>query len=67
MIGFTGLCYFYYRVGMQKVIEAKNLEIVSKRMYITALLPLLASFFSYLAYKGILKDEILIKSVDRLR
>jgi len=37
------------------------------RYGIVALMPVLAAIFSFLAYKGIQKDEKLIKSIDRIR
>jgi len=43
-----------------------NMEL-SFRPAVVAALPFVAIILDYLAYRGILKDELLVKSLDRLR
>ncbi len=44
-----------------------HLEGVSYRPTVAAALPLVSIILLYLAFRGILKDELLIRSLDRLR
>lgn len=67
LIGMFGLIYYYYKIGINEVIDKYNIEIISKSMSVFSLSPVIASFFNYLAYKRILRDEILVKSIDRIR
>lgn len=66
MIGLFGLLFYYYKFGIEQL-KVQIAELVSMRMLWTSILPVISAFFLYLAYKGVLKDELLIKSIDRLR
>jgi hypothetical protein len=67
MIGLFGLVYYYYKIGVGQIATSPENDVVSSRMLWASLLPVLAAFFTYLAFKGIRRDEALIKSIDRLR
>ena len=61
IVGIAGLMYYYFA-------HAKNvLETTLHHFKITAVLPIVGAILNYLAFRNILKDEILIKSVDRIR
>ena len=59
-LGFYGLFYFYYH----QVVSTNQL-IYS--FAIASVFPLIAIILLWLAFRGIRKDEILVKSVDRIR
>lgn len=60
MVGAMGLIAYYLFYAK------RNLEADIYFSY-RLVFPLLAAIFNFLAYRGILKDELLIKSYDRLR
>jgi hypothetical protein len=58
---FIGLFFFYYVNTLQKLTGATA-------EYKTAVfMPLIALVFLVLAYRGVLQDEKLVRSADRLR
>jgi len=59
-LGFYGLFYFYYRqvVSVHKLLY--SFEIAS-------VFPLVTIILLWLAFRGIRKDDILVRSVDRIR
>ena len=60
LIGLTALIYFY-------VWKSSSLMGGSYSLTIFFIFPLIASVFVYLAIRGIAKDELLVKSIDRIR
>jgi hypothetical protein len=42
-------------------------EISTTRLMITDVFPLVAAFFSFLAFKAIARDEAMVRSLDRIR
>ena len=59
--GQIGLMYYFWVVLFHKLGEAEYL------FRIPVLFPVLAIILTYLAFRGIRKDEILIRSIDRIR
>ena len=60
-VGFYGLLLFYH-------FQAKEQLGLEFSMYkYTLITPLIAAVFDFLAFKGIQKDEILVRAADRLR
>lgn len=59
-LGATGLMAFY-------IFGAMDVEIETIHYGLTTIIPLVDIVFLFLAYKGIQKDEKLIKSMDRIR
>lgn len=60
MIGSLALLYFYRRYGMT------NLK-AEAFFTINAALPIVAAILTYLGFRGVKKDEELIRSYDRIR
>ncbi len=60
LIGLTALIYYY-------VWKSSNLMGSSYSLKIFFTFPLIASVFVYFAIRGIAKDELLVKSIDRIR
>lgn len=61
MIGYLGLVYYYIHQVFQRQLEG----VVSYE--ITAIFPFVAAILTYLAIRAIGKDEVLIRSMDRIR
>ena len=60
MFGSIGLIWFYS-------FQAKNNLFTETIFSFPIILPLVAAILTYLAFRGIRKDEILVKSIDRIR
>jgi Domain of unknown function (DUF4293) len=60
LIILTGLIYFY-------VWKGNTLTAGSYSFKITSTFPLIAAVFAWLASRGMIKDENLVKSIDRIR
>ena len=60
MIGSIGLIWFYS-------FQAKNNLFTETIFSFPIVLPVVAAILTYLAFRGIRKDEILVKSIDRIR
>ena len=60
MLGSVGLIWFYSY-------QAENTIYTETIFSFPLILPIIASILSYLAFRGIRKDEILVKSMDRIR
>ena len=60
MIGSIGLIWFYSY-------QAKNNLFTETIFSFPIVLPVVAAILTYLAFRGIRKDEILVKSIDRIR
>jgi hypothetical protein len=60
MLGSIGLMYFYIRLGQGKL----KAEVFYS---FPIVLPLVSAILTYLAYRGIKKDEELVRSYDRIR
>ncbi len=61
ILGFIAAFFFYYAVELEKISG------ISATYEIGAYLPLVAFVFLVLAYRGIMSDEKLIRSSERLR
>jgi drug/metabolite transporter (DMT)-like permease len=59
--GLVGLLYYFW------VVIFRQLDVDSYWFRIPVVFPVLAIIFTYLAFRGIRKDEILIRSIDRIR
>jgi hypothetical protein len=59
--GLLGLIY-YYGVLLGREVDKGELTLL-----LTVLMPVISIIFTYLAFRGIRKDEILIRSIDKLR
>lgn len=57
----------YYIAGVVFVLMANNESGTSFRPTLWAALPLVALILGYMAFRAILKDEMLVRSLDRLR
>lgn len=58
--GLLGLIYFY-------LVQFSQLLDTSVHYQFPVVMPLLSVILNYLAFRGIRKDEILVRSVDRIR
>lgn len=59
-IGLQGLMYYYVSVSKHQLGAQSSFSIVF-------IFPIIAAILSYLAIRGIAKDEALVRSMDRLR
>ena len=59
--GLIGLLYYFW------VIMFRQLDVDSYWLKLPLVLPIASIIFTYLAFRGIRKDEILIRSIDKLR
>jgi hypothetical protein len=60
LVGSLALAYYFIAFAFSDFQDTVHYKIV-------ALMPILAIIFNFLAYKGIQKDEKLVKSIDRIR
>ncbi len=60
LIGATGVIYYYIAAAF------KNFE-ATVSYGISAIMPLVAAVLTYMAYRGVRKDELLVISMDRIR
>lgn len=60
VLGLAGLIYFYLLSGAKVVSGTYSLQIYS-------LFPVIAAILIYLAIRAINKDELLVRSIDRIR
>lgn len=61
LLGVTAMIYYFGIVGM------KELAATSKTYGVTMVFPIASAILNFLAMRGIIKDEALIKSMDRIR
>ncbi len=61
LFGLIGLLYYYW------VIIFRQLNVESNLLKIPIVFPAVAIIFTYLAFRGIRRDEILIRSTDKIR
>ncbi len=61
MLGLTGLIYYYLKQG------AAETRTTRFTLSLPAIFPLITAVLTYLAYRGIRKDEALVRSIDRIR
>jgi hypothetical protein len=59
MLGLTGFVAWH----VYKLMPDANID----SLHISAIAPLMAAIFTWMAHRKILKDELLVKSMDRLR
>lgn len=60
LLGSLGLMYYYIRIAFS------GFEAVT-HYTIFALMPVIAAILIFMAYRGIRKDELLVRSVERIR
>ena len=60
-IGLLGLMYYYMSVIFRKM------NAVEYSYRLAVILPVISIILTYLAYRGIRKDDILIRSMDKIR
>lgn len=59
--GLFGLLYYFW------VVIFRQLEIRDFQVFLPLVFPAVAIIFTYLAFRGIRKDELLIRSIDKIR
>jgi len=59
--GLMGLLYYYW------VVMFRQLDVDSYWIRIPVVFPVVSIIFTYLAFRGIRKDEILVRSLDKIR
>ncbi len=59
--GLIGLSYYYF------VVAFRRLEAVGNAIRIPVIVPVIVIVLVYLAFRGIRKDEILVRSIDKIR
>ncbi len=66
LIGLSGLTYYYFN-AIKKQIILSNLTVIRHAFDISIIFPVVSIIFTYLAFRAIRKDELLIRSYERLR
>jgi hypothetical protein len=61
MIGFAAVSWLFVRSSLQSIGEG----IYTLKMMLA--IPFIAAILNYLAFRSISKDELLVRSVDRIR
>ncbi len=61
MVGMVVLIYYYYHV------ITKKFPIISHSLKFAAIIPVICVILNLLAFRGIRRDELLVKSYERLR
>lgn len=65
LIGAVAFVAIYYWLSSSNALE--SVEIVHRSFGWAAIMPLLALVLAFMAARGIFKDEILVRSLDRIR
>ncbi len=60
MLASPGVVYYYIAVAFANYTAVVSYDIIS-------LMPIIAAIFTYMAYRGIRKDELLVMSLNRIR
>jgi len=60
MLGSIGLAYYYIYIAFNELNATVHYSF-------TAIIPVISAILTYLAFRGIKKDEKLVKSLDRIR
>lgn len=66
LAGLTGLIYYYFTF-IKKQINAGELEIIGHTLKISVIFPVISIILTYLAFRSVRRDELLVKSYERLR
>ncbi len=66
LLGLSGLLYFYFTF-IKKQIIGSGLVIVDHTFKIAVILPVLSIILTYMAFRSIRRDELLVRSYERLR
>ncbi len=66
LIGLSGLTYYYFN-AIKKQIILSDLTVIRHAFDISIIFPVISIIFTYLAFRAIRKDELLIRSYERLR
>ena len=59
--GLLGLMYYYF------ITAVRSMEVAEASFYFPVLIPVLVIILIYLAFRGIRKDDILVRSLDKIR
>jgi hypothetical protein len=59
--GLIGLGYYYFFTAM------RDIEVSETAFHLPVIIPVLSIILIYLAFRGIRKDEVLIRSIDKIR
>lgn len=60
-VGFIGLVLWFYYAGLKELVDPVF------QYGVAIVFPLISIILSYLGMRGVIKDETLIKSIDRIR
>jgi hypothetical protein len=66
LVGLSALTYYYFTV-IKKQIVISNLSVIKHAFDISIIFPVISIIFTFLAFRAIRKDELLIRSYERLR
>lgn len=66
LIGLSGLTYYYY-TAIKKQIIISNLVIIKHAFDISIIFPVISIILTFLAFISIRRDELLVRSYERLR
>jgi hypothetical protein len=66
LLGLTGIIYYYF-IFIKKQILGSGLVIADHTFKIAAIFPILSIILTYMAFRAIRRDELLVRSYERLR
>lgn len=66
LLGLTGLTYYYF-TAIKKQITISDLTIIQHTFKISIILPVISFILTFLAFRAIRRDELLVRSYERLR
>jgi hypothetical protein len=66
LLGLSGLIYYYFTY-IRKQILGSGLVIADHSFKITVIFPVLSIILTYMAFRAIRRDELLVRSYERLR
>jgi hypothetical protein len=66
LLGLSGLIYYYFTYIRKQILES-GLAIADHSFKIAVIFPILSIILTYLAFRAIRRDELLVRSYERLR
>jgi hypothetical protein len=66
LLGLSGLIYYYFTYIKKQILES-GLAIAEHSFKIAVILPVLSIILTYMAFRAIRRDELLVRSYERLR
>jgi hypothetical protein len=66
LVGLSGLTYYYF-IAIKKQIIISGLSVIEHAFQLSVIFPVISIIFTFLAYRAIRKDELLVRSYERLR